>query len=221
MHIEINIKHSFAHKNNPFKLDINIQSKHKRIALFGPSGSGKTLTVQTVAGLIRPDYGFIRINDNIFLDTENKIFLSPQQRKLAYLLQDYGLFPHLTVAQNIVFGLNPAWINKGKKSKIPEQAQRWIDAFNLSNILDSYPNQISGGQKQRVALARALSVRPNLIILDEPLAALDAQLRTHMRSELAKLQQQLEIPSILITHDEQDLNTLADQVFKIHDGIGI
>lgn len=221
MHIKINIKHTFDHSSNPFKLNIQVQSNHKRIALFGASGSGKTLTVQTVAGLIKPEHGFIQINNNVFLDTKNQVFLSPQKRKLAYLLQDYGLFPHLTVAQNICFGLNPGWFNKTKKSLIPAQAQRWIDAFNLGNILDNYPNQISGGQKQRTALARALSVKPNLIILDEPLAALDVQLRTHMRSELSALQQQLDIPSILITHDEEDLKTLADEVFKIQDGISI
>lgn len=219
MSITINIKHTFSNGSHPFKLNVNIQSDNKRIALFGASGSGKTLTVQTVAGVIKPDFGYIKINDIVFLDTKNKVFLHPQQRKLAYLLQDYGLFPHLTVAQNICFGLNNSWFNHRRNAVIPDQAQRWIDAFNIGHILGNFPNQISGGQKQRVALARALVVKPELIILDEPLAALDAELRNHMRSELAELQKQLDIPSILITHDSDDLDVLTDQVFKIENGL--
>lgn len=217
MSVEIQIRCALQAANRPFLLDIELQTKAHRIALFGPSGSGKTLTLQAVSGLLTPDSGKIRVNGKVLFCSETGINISPQQRHLAYLLQDYGLFPHLTVAQNISFGLRKGWLNPTKKW-VPAQAKKWVEAFELSPILGSYPREISGGQKQRTALARALAVEPELLLLDEPLAALDMHLRVRMRQELAQLQHALAIPSIIITHDPEDAVTLADEVYKIADG---
>ncbi|NYT38558.1 ATP-binding cassette domain-containing protein [Allopusillimonas soli] len=200
-----------------FDLDVSLSSQARRIALFGPSGAGKSLTIRAIAGLLRLDRGCIVVNGVTLYDSDRGIALSPQARRLGYLQQDYGLFPHLTVIQNIAFGLTRGWLNP-RGRRLPEVARRWVDAFDLDAILNSYPSEISGGQKQRVALARALSVEPRLLLLDEPLAALDAGLRVRMREELAALQSRLDIPTILITHDPQDAVMLADQVFRIRDG---
>ena len=136
---------------------------------------------------------------------------------MAYLFQDYALFPHLTVAQNIAFGLRRGWLNPPKREVGPE-ARRWVDAFELGSIVGSYPNEISGGQKQRVALARALTLQPDILLLDEPFSALDSQLRGKMRQELNVLQRQLDVPMLLITHDPADVDALADEVFEVREG---
>jgi len=218
MSMSVRIRHAVRAGERQFALDVDFHSSHKRVALFGPSGSGKTLTVQAIAGLLRPDDGRIVLNEKVMFDSGSNIWLAPQERKVAYLFQDYGLFPHLTVAQNICFGLKRGWRNPGRKETIPDSARRWIDAFELDSVIHSYPFEISGGQKQRAALARALSVEPGVLLLDEPLAALDTGLKKKMRSELAALQARLDIPTILITHDPDDVRELADHVVEMQDG---
>lgn len=217
MSVCIQIKRYLPSATRPFLLDIALNTTAKRIALFGASGSGKTLTLQAMAGLLTPESGQIRVNNRVFFCSESGVNLSPQKRKLAYLVQDYGLFPHLTVAQNISFGLHKGFLNPAKKW-VPPQAKKWIEAFELTALLGHYPSEISGGQKQRTALARALAVGPELLLLDEPLAALDMTLRVRMRHELAQLQQHLQMPSIIITHDPEDAIMLADEVYRIADG---
>lgn len=215
--ISLHIKREVAAGARRFELDVRIESGARRIALFGPSGAGKSLTLRAMAGLMRPDAGYIRVGGVTLFDSERDICLAPRERKLGYLQQDYGLFPHLTVAQNIAFGLRKGWLNP-RGGALPGSAQRWVESFELNAILHSYPAEISGGQQQRVALARALAVQPRLLLLDEPLSALDVGLRSRMREELAALQGKLDIPTILITHDPDDALVLADQVFRIQDG---
>ncbi|MNV51024.1 Spermidine/putrescine import ATP-binding protein PotA [compost metagenome] len=200
-----------------FQLDAAFTSSSKRIALFGPSGAGKSLTLRAVAGLLRPDAGRIEINGRVLFDSQAGICLPAQARRVAYLFQDYALFPHLTVAQNIAFGLRRGWRNPPRREVGPE-AKRWVDAFELGAIVGSYPGEISGGQKQRVALARALMLQPDILLLDEPFSALDAHLRGRMRQELSALQRQLDVPMLLITHDPADVDALADEVFEVRDG---
>ena len=218
MSIELSIAHTMRAGSRRFQLDVALKSQAKRIVLFGPSGSGKTLTVQAIAGLLRPERGRIVINENVLFDSSEAICLKPQARHVAYLFQDYVLFPHLTVRQNIAFGLQRGWSNFRAGARLPESALRWVNAFGLEAVLSSFPSEISGGQKQRVALARALVTEPKLLLLDEPLAALDVNLRARMRDELAALQDQLDIPMILITHDVADARALADVVYRIEHG---
>ncbi len=217
MSVFINIQRALTTTTRHFMLDVQLNTTAHRIALFGPSGSGKTLTIQAMSGLLTPDSGEIRVNGKEFFNAATGVNLIPQKRKLAYLLQDYGLFPHLTVGQNISFGLHHGFFNPSRKW-LPEAAKRWVEAFELGAILDNFPAEISGGQKQRTALARALVVQPELLLLDEPLAALDIHLRVRMRQELAQLQHKLDMTSIIITHDPEDAVMLADEVYTIADG---
>lgn len=215
--IEIAISRRLSNGAQVFVLDVELVSEARRIALFGPSGSGKTQTLQAIAGLTRPDAGRIVIDGVTLFDSERGVFLRARERGVAYLQQDYGLFPHLTVAQNIGFGLCRGWLNP-RRGALSDEAMYWVRAFELDGLLDSYPRDISGGQKQRVALARALALKPRLLLLDEPLSALDSALRKKMRQEIAALQSRLNIPVVLITHDPEDAACLADQVFCIQDG---
>ena len=193
------------------------QTDARRVALFGPSGAGKSLTMQAIAGLLRPDRGHIEVAGRVLFDSASGMDVPPRDRRLAYLFQDYALFPHLTVRQNIGFGLQRGWLNVHSR-RLPEPALRWVRAFGLEALLDRLPSALSGGQRQRVALARALSTDPGLLLLDEPLSALDAGLRVHMRTELAQLQRDIDIPTVLITHDPADVHALADEVFHIAHG---
>jgi molybdate transport system ATP-binding protein len=206
-----------------FLLQPSWRTDARRMALFGPSGAGKTLTMQAIAGLLRPDAGRIAVDGRVLFDHDAGIDVPPRHRRLVYLFQDYALFPHLTVRQNIAFGLRRGWLNWHggtwwNRRDLPAQAQRWVHAFHLDRLLDRYPAQLSGGQRQRVALARALSIDPGLLLLDEPMSALDVDLRVHMRAELAQLQRDIDIPTVLITHDPADVEALADEVFRIAQG---
>ena len=186
MSVDLRIRKNMVSGDRHFSLDVAFSSKAKRIALFGPSGAGKSLTLRAVAGLLRPDAGRIDINGRALFDSAQGICLPPQSRRVAYLFQDYALFPHLTVAQNVAFGMRRGWRNPPRK-QVSEQARRWVDAFELGAIVGSYPHEISGGQKQRVALARALVKNAPLILLDEPLVNLDYKLREELRDELSAL----------------------------------
>ncbi|WP_238922852.1 ABC transporter ATP-binding protein [Achromobacter ruhlandii] len=217
MSVDLRIRKNMVSGERHFSLDVAFSSKSKRIALFGPSGAGKSLTLRAVAGLLRPDAGRIEINGRVLFDSDARLSVAPQARRVAYLFQDYALFPHLTVAQNIAFGSRRGWLNPPRRA-VSAEARRWVDAFELGAILGSYPHEISGGQKQRVALARALMLKPEIMLLDEPFSALDSQLRGKMRQELDTLQRQLDVPMLLITHDPADVEALADEVFELRDG---
>lgn len=217
MSLNVQVYRPISSGADEFVLNVHVATDARRVALFGPSGAGKSLTMQAIAGLLRPARGRIEINGRVLFDSEHGIDLAPRQRRLAYLFQDYALFPHLSVRQNICFGLKKGWLNSHGRM-VPDKAARWIEAFHLEALLDRRPAQISGGQRQRVALARALSTDPGILLLDEPLSALDAGLRREMRHELAALQSQIGIPTVLITHDPGDVLELADEVFEIAHG---
>lgn len=203
------------HKKLPsFGLDIALRSDARRLAVVGPSGSGKSLTLQLLAGLLKPDGGHIRVNGGTWFD--ERINLPAQKRRVGLLFQDYALFPHLTVAQNIDFGLARGLSNPSKRPS--EKARYWLEMLRLERVAGHYPQQISGGQKQRTALARALITEPELLLLDEPFSALDADLRTHTRNEVLQIQQASGIPMILITHDKADAEELADEVWTMEAG---
>ncbi len=200
-----------------FALRVAFQTDRQRVVIVGPSGSGKSLTLQAIAGLLRPDEGRIAVAGTELFNSASGHDLRPQDRGVGYLFQDYALFPHLTVRQNIGFGLNRRWLNRER----PEHAgaiDYWLEAFHLQQVAQQRPDELSGGQRQRVALARALAPHPSALLLDEPFAALDRGLRAHLRSELDQVQRHLAIPMILITHDEEDAELLGDHIVRLRDG---
>jgi molybdate transport system ATP-binding protein len=217
MGVELQIRKTLRAGDRLFELDIAFASDSDRIVLYGPSGSGKSLTLKAMAGLMTPDAGHIRLDGRTLFDAARRINLRAQERNVAYLFQDYALFPHLTVAQNIAFGLARGCFNLRRPAAHPA-VRKWIDAFELQAVAGHHPAQISGGQRQRVALARALASEPDILLLDEPFSALDPSLRERMRRELAELQQRLGVHMLLITHDPADAEALGDAVFEVRDG---
>jgi molybdate transport system ATP-binding protein len=217
MLLAVDIRRTFQSAERRFTLNVAFQAASQRVVLFGPSGAGKSLTLQAIAGLLRPDEGTITLHGNALFDSARGIDLKPQARKIAYLFQDYALFPHLNVRQNIGFGLQHGWLNPRARIAHP-QIDYWLDALELKSVAGNHPAQLSGGQKQRVALARALVAQPQLLLLDEPFSALDSALRQRMRRELSELQTRLDIPMVLITHDPDDVAAFGDQVVQVSDG---
>jgi len=213
----IAIEKEYVGKNRIFKMDVSIQSNAERLVLFGVSGSGKTQLLRMLSGLVRPDQGSIEFEGKTLFNQSTSINLSPQERSLAYVFQEYALFPHLTVMQNIAFSVNKGWLNKSQ-SFVNEDVESWLEKFELKNLAYQYPHQLSGGQSQRVALARALVCQPKALLLDEPFSALDDGLRKALRSELYELQKQLSIPMILISHNLDDVHSFSDELIQIREG---
>lgn len=181
--------------------------------LYGPSGCGKTTILRCLAGLELPESGTIRVGTDVWMDAGNRQSWPPQQRDVGFLFQEYALFPHLTVLQNIGYGLTNL-SRKDRQRLTAEMSER----LGLCGLEQRYPNQISGGQKQRVALARVLARRPRLLLLDEPLSALDVQIRDQVRLELRRLLSDFAIPVILVTHDRIEALTFADQMIIMDQG---
>jgi molybdate transport system ATP-binding protein len=217
MSLVVDVRKTYATAERRFALDVSFEAAAQRVVLFGPSGAGKSLTLQAIAGLLAPDAGAIALNGEPLFDAARGIDVPTRARRVAYLFQDYALFPHLNVRQNIAFGLTPGLRNPRAKALPPEVAY-WLRAFELEPLAGHYPAQLSGGQKQRVALARALIAQPRILLLDEPFAALDGAMRQRMRHELAELQARLDIPMVLITHDPDDVAAFGDQVVKLNEG---
>jgi ABC-type sulfate/molybdate transport systems ATPase subunit len=175
------------------------------VALVGPSGAGKTSVLRAIAGLVRPPRGRITLGQEVWLDSTRRIFRRPDERRVGLVFQEYALFPHLTVRQNVAYA--------GK-----ERADEYLERFRISHLAGAWPDALSGGERQRVALARSLARGPGVILLDEPLSALDAHTKGTVRAELQELLRELELPTILVTHDFEDAAALAGQVGVIVDG---
>jgi molybdate transport system ATP-binding protein len=214
---DLDFARRLMHQGTTFELQVRVASQAPRLVLFGPSGAGKTQALKVMAGLERADRGHVRIAGRTLFDDAGGVSLSPRQRRLGYVFQDYALFPHLSVRQNIGFASRSGWLNPPRRTA-DLAVQHWIERFQLQSVADHQPHQISGGQRQRTALARALMNEPTALLLDEPFAALDKGLRQHLRDELAGLQRSLAIPMLLITHDDEDVRALADEVVLLRGG---
>lgn len=180
-------------------------------ALVGPSGSGKSTTLHLIAGLLRPDRGRIELGKRVLFDRERKLCLPPEQRAVGYVFQDYQLFPHLSVEQNLRYG-------QRRRPARQIDFAHLVDVLELGSLLQRWPSELSGGQKQRTALGRAILRGPELLLLDEPLSALDAELRNSVAAFLQRVIREYAIPTILVSHDSLAVEQLADRIVRLEAG---
>ncbi len=190
-----------------FKYSVSFKTESSVTALFAPSGSGKSLTLKVISGLLKPDRGEVLLNGKVLFSSEKGINLPPQRRRIGFLFQDYALFPHMTVWENITYA-----------SKDLKLSKRLLELLEIEQIKDKYPKQISGGERQRVALARALSTRPELLLLDEPFSALHKTLKESLYGELKRIIDEFGIPVVLVTHDVEEVFRLAQSVVVLDRG---
>lgn len=190
-------------------LQLDIE-KGQLVSLLGPSGCGKTTTLRVIAGFIAPERG------EFLLNQKNYTKIPTHKREFGIVFQSYALFPHMTVAENVAFGLK---MRKTAKPEIEKMVKEILKTVDMEGYSERFPKELSGGQRQRVALARALVVKPELLLLDEPLSNLDAKLRVKMRVEIRELQQKLKITTIFVTHDQEECFSISDKVAVMNNGI--
>jgi molybdate transport system ATP-binding protein len=213
MSVEVELRHSFG----AFALDVAFRIERASVtALFGPSGSGKTSVVNAVAGLLRPREGRIVIDGRAVLDTGAGVFVPPRQRRTGYVFQDARLFPHMSVADNLRFGWRRAESPAGEG-----EIAHVVELLGLAQLLARYPRALSGGEKGRVALGRALLSSPDILLLDEPLAALDAARRGEILPYLERLRDETRLPMIYVSHNVDEVARLADEIVVLRDGHSI
>jgi molybdate transport system ATP-binding protein len=188
-----------------FRLELALALGRETFALVGPSGAGKTTVLRAVAGLAKPERGRVRLGDDVLFDSAAGVDLPPEDRRVGFVFQDYALFPHMTVEQNVAYGA------RGRAVEL-------LERFRIAHLAGARPGELSGGERQRVGLARALARDPGVLLLDEPLSALDPHTRAALRLELRELLDELDLPVLLVTHDFHDAAVLADRVAALADG---
>lgn len=199
-------------KREGFELNTSLNLPGQGVTvILGPSGSGKTTLLRILAGLEKPQQGFISNGGDIWLDSHKHNFMPPQQRNVGVVFQDYALFEHMSVEANVGFGLTRAQ----RRRRVPQ----WLEKLNIKELAKRYPRQLSGGQRQRVALARALITEPELLLLDEPFSALDTHLRQNLREQLLEVVSQLKQPVLMVTHDLNEARYLADHIGVMINGV--
>ena len=205
-----NINVSYDKKNNILE-NLNLKvKKGELVSLLGPSGCGKTTTLRVVAGFIEPTAGKFLLGDKDYTK------IPVHNRNFGLVFQSYALFPHLTVEENVAFGLR---MKKTPKEEIKTKVSEILETVDMGHLAKRYPKELSGGQRQRVAIARALVIEPSLLLLDEPLSNLDAKLRLKMRVEIRKLQQKLGITTLFVTHDQEECFSISDRVAVLNKGV--
>ncbi len=197
------------------QLEVRVAGGVRPVALVGPNGSGKTTLLRTIAGAYRPSAGVIAVGDRVLFDSARGIDLPPEERRVGYVPQGYGLFPHLRVLDNVRFGLAGA---SRRDNGARASALAVLEQLGASHLADRWPETLSGGERQRVALARALVIEPHILLLDEPLAALDAAARRTMRRRLAERLEESAVPALVITHDLHDIVALNADVHVMEEG---
>lgn len=195
-----------------FELEVDAALSEGWTALFGPSGAGKTTLLEIITGLRRPDAGRIVIKDRVLFDAAEKITVPPHRRKIGYVPQDLALFPHLDVRANLVYGSPVA------KAEVESEFQHVVERLEIAPLLDKKPDALSGGEKQRVALARALLARPELLLLDEPLSALDAPLKERIIPFLQRVRDEFRVPTLYVTHAADEVVALCERAIVLREG---
>lgn len=196
--------------------DIELKIKEGELfVLLGPSGCGKTTCLHCINGLVKPDRGKVIIQDRVVFDSENDIDVEPQDRGVSMVFQDYAIYPHMTVRENIMFPLKIEGLEESERER---RTRETASLLGIENLLDRSPDALSGGQRQRIALGRAIVREPDLFLFDEPLANLDASLRDEMREEIVKLQRRLGVAMVYVTHNQKEAMTIGDRVMVLRDG---
>lgn len=208
------LRAELSHSVGTIELEVSLEVAAGRcLALAGPSGAGKTTILRLLAGIARPDRGWITRDGAVWADTERSVFLAPDRRGCGYVFQDYALFPHLSAWRNVAYGLGRA-----PRRQRRARALDLLERFGIEHLAEARPPTLSGGERQRVALARALAPSPSVLLLDEPLAALDARARASAGRELAAILHALEVPAVIVTHDFNEAAMLGDEVGVIDGG---
>ncbi|MGN1182756.1 MAG: ATP-binding cassette domain-containing protein [Faecalibacillus sp.] len=200
-------------KLKEFDLNVDLTVDKECLGLMGNSGGGKSMTLKCIAGIEIPDSGYIKLDDKVLFDSKNNINLSPQERNIGYLFQSYALFDHMDVYHNIECGLKAHQI-KNRKQIINQM----LSLFHIEELEKRYPHQLSGGQKQRVALARVLAYSPDVLLLDEPLSALDEELKKNLKKELLSILRHYQKPVIFVSHNQDEINQICQRQVKIKKG---
>lgn len=209
--IQLNIQKKLKAASGEMELAINTEIKQgDLVSFYGKSGAGKTTILKILAGLLKPEKGEIIVQENTWLNTSKKINLKPQKRKVGYVFQDYSLFPNMTVKKNLEFALN-----KNQDQKIISEL---IEIVELGDLRNRKPETLSGGQKQRVALARALVQKPSILMLDEPLSALDSEIRYKLQQHILQVHHEFNLTTILISHDISEILRMSDYLFELESG---
>ena len=196
-----------------FKLQLELSFESEIVGVLGASGSGKSMLLNSIAGLIKPDKGRISLDDITYFDSAKKINIPPRERKTGYLFQNYAMFPHLNVEENVSFGLG-----KLPKSEQQRRVAALLERFHLAEMGKRYPSQLSGGQQQRAALARALAVEPKILLLDEPFSALDEHLKNHMMKEMLESLKNFQGTTLFVTHNMAEAYRLCDRIVVVNNG---
>jgi len=209
--IEIDIRKLLKSSSGEMLLDVKVELEEgKLITIYGVSGAGKSTLLMLLAGLMKPDEGHIKVGGKLWSDRSKKEFLAPQKRNIGLVFQEYALFPNMTVRENLLFG-----VGKSKSTAIVDQLVEIIDLGQLQN---RKPNTLSGGQKQRVALARALVRKPDMLLLDEPLSALDHEMRVKLQSYILEVHREFKLSTLLISHDVSEIIRLSDYMIEMDQG---
>lgn len=208
MDLAFNIKKSYGE----FRIDVSLSLSEDLLVLFGPSGAGKTLILKMISGIVRPDEGSVTIGSEKVFDSASGIERPIRDRRIGYLFQDYALFPHMTVFENIAYGVN------AKRGAADAKVRELISLTRLTGLESRYPRELSGGQKQRCALARTLASEPRVLLLDEPFSALDYQVREKLRADLLRIHDAYPITTILVTHDLEEAFMLGRRIAVVNNG---
>ncbi|RMF92689.1 MAG: molybdenum ABC transporter ATP-binding protein [Planctomycetota bacterium] len=211
MRLEFAAQHAFP---TGFRLDAEFETslhEHRVTVLFGPSGSGKSTILNIIAGLLRPQQGRVRIGDRMLADTSSKIWLPPEKRRLGVVFQDHRLFPHLTVAENLRYGMD-------RKRRGAARFDEVVEVLEIGGLLERRPGDLSGGECQRTAIGRALLRAPELLLFDEPLSAVDRPLRRRIMQYLVRVIERFEIPALYVTHSQAEARRLGDRMVLIDNG---
>lgn len=214
--LDVCVAKTFAQsRERAFRLEAAFEAGDGITVLFGPSGAGKTTVLRAVAGIVTPDSGRIAAGSKIFFDSEAGINLPIQRRRVGYVFQDYLLFPHLTAEENVIYALRNG---RAKRSERRERARAILAQFGIADLHDRYPQSLSGGEQQRTALARALASGPEVVVLDEPLSAVDVETRSRLLDEIQAAQSMARVPFIYVTHNREEAVRLGTHAVVLDRG---